>query len=306
MTRMISGVLPIAHTPFTEDDSLDPDSLERQLNWAYQQDINGCCTGMVSELLRLSGEERRELTRLLVEFTAGRGVVVAGVGAESTRQALQLAEHAERVGCQAVMAIPPISTALPASQLLEYFDCLARGVDLPLIVQDASSYVGQQIPLDVCRALLDRYGAEKILFKPESSPVGPCITELHVATEGRAKVFDGSGGMYLIECFRRGLSGTMPGMEFLAAVVKIWQALRAGDERTAYRIYLPLCALVALQLQAGLDGFLAIEKYLLHQRGLFTTPRRRQPHFWDLDTATREEVDRLMRLLEAAVAQETD
>ena len=112
--------------------------------------------------------------------------------------------------------------------------------------------------------------------------------------------------MYLIECFRRGLSGTMPGMEFLAAVVKIWQALRAGDEQTAYRIYLPLCALVALQLQAGLDGFLAIEKYLLHQRGLFTTPRRRQPHFWDLDTATREEVDRLMRLLEAAVAQETD
>ncbi|MEO1999493.1 MAG: hypothetical protein ABGZ17_29970 [Planctomycetaceae bacterium] len=42
----------------------------------------------------------------------------------------------------------------------------------------------------------------------------------------------GVGGIYLIECFQRGLTGTMPGMEFLTAVLKIWQAMTAGDAAT--------------------------------------------------------------------------
>ena len=70
------------------------------------------------------------------------------------------------------MAIPPVSTALPGDQLLEYFATLAESVDLPLIVQDASGYVGRPIPLEVCVQLLDRFGPDKILFKPEANPVG--------------------------------------------------------------------------------------------------------------------------------------
>ena len=58
----------------------------------------------------------------------------------------------------------------------------------------------------------------------------------------------------------------------------------------------------ALQLQAGLDGFLAIEKYLMVRRGLFTTDRRREPNAWSLDAETQAEVDRLMELLGGALA----
>ena len=51
--------------------------------------------------------------------------------------------------------------------------------------------------------------------------------------------------------------------------------------------------MVALQLQAGLDGFLAIEKHLLTKRGLFPSPRRREPYWWELDRETANEVERL-------------
>ena len=121
------------------------------------------------------------------------------------------------------------------------------------------------------------------------------------ATNGTARIFEGSGGNLLIDGFRRGIAGTIPGMEFLDGVLKVWHALQANDEDTAYRVYLPLCALVALQLQAGLDGFLAIEKYVLHQRGLFSTSRRRRPYAWVLDEETRLEVDRLLALLQTAI-----
>jgi 4-hydroxy-tetrahydrodipicolinate synthase len=77
----------------------------------------------------------------------------------------------------------------------------------------------------------------------------------------------------------------------------LWGALKNGNDATAYRIYFPICALVALQLQAGLDGFLAIEKYILVKRGVFKTDRRREPHAWSLDPETENEVDRLLALL---------
>ena len=301
MSKQVAGVLPIAHTPFLENDDIDYASLERQTEWALQQGAQGFCTGMVSELLRLTVSERLELTRQLAQL--GRGaVVVAGVGAESTRQAMEYAREAEQAGCTATMAIPPLSTALPADEVYSYYAAIARSVSLPLIVQDASGYVGQAIPLSVYVRLLDDFGPQKILFKPEAAPIGPNLTALRQASGGRAQVLEGSGGILLIDSYRRGIAGTMPGMEFLDGIVALWRALQDGNDAVAYRIYFPICALVALQMQAGLDGFLAIEKYLLHRRGLFATDRRRSPHAWSLDEETRREVDRLMALLQETLA----
>lgn len=301
MFAQIAGVLPIAHTPFLADDTIDVASLERQIDWAFAQGADGYCTGMVSELLRLTEDERIGLHQQLAEFKRGRGVFIAGVGAESTKQAVEFATAAESAGADAVMAIPPISTAFPDDELLRYFETLAESVVCPLIVQDASSYVGQPIPLGVCTALLDRFGPERICFKPEAAPLGPNLSALRDATGGAARIFEGSGGIGLVDSYRRGVSGTMPGMEFLPGIVALWRALEAEDDDTAYRIYFPICALVALQLQAGLDGFLAVEKYILHRRELFTTDRRRQPYAWSLDDETRREVDRLLDRLDAVL-----
>jgi dihydrodipicolinate synthase/N-acetylneuraminate lyase len=298
MSRLVAGVLPVAHTPFLDDDSIDFDSLCRQIDWAYSQGCNGFCTGMVTELLRLTGSERLTLTRQLGEINAGRGVFIAGVGAESTRQAVEYAAVARESGANAVMAIPPISSALLERELFDYFDTLVVETGLPVIVQDASSYVGQAIPHSVCVELLKKHGSERILFKPEAAPLGPNLSALRDATGGMSRIFEGSGGISLIDSFRRGIVGTMPGMEFLPGIVAVWEALQSGDNARAYRIYFPICALVALQLQAGLDGFLAIEKYVLHRRGLFTTMRRRGPFGWELDNETQTEVDRLLEILE--------
>ena len=300
--QKIEGILPILHTPFDANDEIDRDSLQREIDWAFEQGSDGVCSAMVSEILRLTAEERIVLNRLIVKMTAGRGNVVASVGAESTRQAVYFAKAAHDAGCNAIMAIPPISTALPVTALQDYFSTLAEAVPVPLIVQDASSYVGASIPTTFYVHLLDQYGPQKILFKPEGAPIGPNISDLRNASSGRACMFDGSGGMLLIDAFRRGVVGTMPGMDLLDGIAALWQALQNKDDQTAYRIYFPICAIVALQLQAGLDGFLAIEKYILCKRGLFTTDRRRQPNGWNLDPETQKEVDRLLAIMAEALA----
>jgi 4-hydroxy-tetrahydrodipicolinate synthase len=301
MPKKLQGVLTIAHTPFTDADEIDAASLKRAVDWAFAVGTDGIGTGMVSETFKLTHDERLSLTKMLVEFAAGRGPVFAAVGAESTKQSLAFAVAAEKAGCDAVMAVPPLTGRLTEPHLVDHFRALAAGIGIPVIVQDASGYVGQSIPIPVCVKLLEHYGPEKILFKPEAAPNGPTLSALREATGGRATMFEGSGGIFLIDSYRRGIAGTMPGMELLDGVVAIWKALQRGDEETAYRVYFPVCAIVALQLQAGLDGFLAVEKHLMHRRGLFPNTRRRKPYGWELDAETAAEVDRLFLKLQVAL-----
>lgn len=299
--RLLHGVLPVLHTPLHNDGTIDVPTLEREIDWAFQTGADGVVVAMVSEVLRLGYHARKELAIHVCQAVKGRGFVVISVGAESTREAIDFAGHAESLGANAVMAIPPVATSLNSAKTAEYFAAIARSVSLPLIVQDASSYVGAAIDLGVYLRLLDEFGSQKIFFKPEASPLGPNLSKLRDATKGEARIFEGSGGINLVDCYRRGIVGTIPGTDLLDGVVALWQALKAGDEKRIYELSLPISAMTALQLQAGLDGFLAIEKYLLQKRGLFVNTLRVEPHGWELDPETTAEVDRLFSLLQQAL-----
>lgn len=301
-STLLQGVLPVLHTPFHADGSIDRETFGREIDWAFQVGADGCVIAMVSEILRLGYHRRKELAALLCEQVNQRGFTVVSVGAESVREAQEFATHAESLGASAVMAIPPVATSLGSQQTTDYFASIARSISIPLVVQDASAYVGAAIDLSVYLKLLDEFGPERIFFKPEASPLGPNLSKLRDATGRRARIFEGSGGINLVDCYRRGIVGTMPGTDLLDAVVALWQALKEGNEARIYQLSLPICAIVAMQLQAGLDGFLAIEKYLLQRRGLFVNTLQVEPVSWRLDAETQEEIDRLFAVLQAMVS----
>ncbi|WP_166821261.1 dihydrodipicolinate synthase family protein [Thalassoroseus pseudoceratinae] len=297
----IHGVLPVLQTPFDAQGRIDRDVLTREIDWAFEVGADGVVVAMVSELLRLSHSERIELVEQVCEIAGGRGFVVISVGAESTASAVEFAQHAESCGATAVMAIPPVATSLGSDATHNYFAAIADAISIPLVVQDASSYVGAAIDLGVYTKLLNQFGAERIFFKPEASPLGPNLSKLRDATAGQARIFEGSGGINLVDCYRRGIVGTMPGTDLLDGVIELWRALNAGHENRIYELSLPISAIVALQLQAGLDGFLAIEKYLLHKRGIFASTAQKPPVSWEMDVETQAEVDRLFDRLQAVI-----
>lgn len=297
-SNLLHGVLPVLHTPLHQDGTIDVPTLERQIDWAFEIGAHGVVVAMVSEVLRLGYHGRKELATHVCRAVQGRGFTVISVGAESVREALDFAHHAEGLRASAVMAIPPVSIALGSAQTAGYFAAIARGISIPLVVQDASSYVGAAIDLSVYLNLLDEFGQERIFFKPEASPLGPNLSKLRDASQGKARIFEGSGGINLVDCYRRGIVGTMPGTDLLDGIVALWHALEMGDDERIYELSLPIGALTALQLQAGLDGFLAIEKYLLNKRGLFPNKLQVEPFGWQLDPETCAEVDRLFAWLE--------
>lgn len=296
---VLQGVFPVFQTPFHEDESIDFETLAREIAWLFEHAADGIVMAMVSETLRLSSEERDALAAEACRLAKGKGPVVISVGAESRHTAVRHARHAEACGATAVMAIPPIAVSPSVNALLDYYESILEAVRLPLIIQDAGGYIGKPMPVDVQADMLRRFGPERIYFKPEVVPTGPRLTALREATSGQARVFEGSGGISLVDSYRRGIVGTMPGAETINAQVALWKALTDGNEERIYRLSFPMAALVALQ--SGLDGFLAVEKYLLVKQGIFENTVVRGPVAYRLDEETRREVDRIFEQLTRAV-----
>ena len=252
--------------------------------------------GMVSEVLRLSSEERDSLCELVCRYAGDRGPVIASAGAESAHEAAGHARNAEACGASAVMAIPPMSVAVDPAQLRRYYERLVEAVGIPVIVQDAGGYVGAPLSIDAQAQLYADFGSH-VAFKPEAPRSAPRVTRLLELTAGKAAIFEGRAGLNLIDSFQRGVIGTMPAADVCWAVRALWTALSRGELERAYEIHARLVALASIP--TSIDSFVAIEKYLLVKQGVIPNAVRREPVGYFLDTETARQVDRLFdRLME--------
>ena len=291
----LGGVLPVFQTPYQENGEIDYAVLTQEINWLLESGVDGVVMAMVSEVLRLSYAEQRELAAKTCEIVAGRCPVVLSVGGESTPIAVENAKYAQSVGAAAAMAIPPVSIGALEQELFSYYTHIIEAIDIPVIVQDASGYVGKPMSIALQADLMNTHGAEKVLFKPEATPIGPRLSALRDATDGKARIFEGTGGIALVDSYRRGIVGTMPGADLIHGIVALYAALKAGDEQRIYELSLPISAIVAAQ--HSLDAFLAIEKHLLVRQQVFSNTIVRGPVGYQVDPETLSEVDRLFDLL---------
>jgi dihydrodipicolinate synthase/N-acetylneuraminate lyase len=299
----LGGVFPVLQVPLDEDSRLVESALVAEIEWVFGCGANGVVVGMVSEVLRFSDDERFALAEWVCKHAAGLGPAIISVGAESTSVAVRRAEHAEMVGASALMATPPIAAAgASESELENYYGAILRAVDLPLVIQDASGYVGRGLSIDLQVRLFDEFG-ERVMFKPEGPPVGISISSIMERTNGGARVFEGLGGGALIESYRRGVIGTMPGADVCWAVVALWRALQRNNFTRAYEIAAPLSALLALQ--TSLDAFVVIEKHLLTRQGVLPLALCRGPLDFIADEKTMAEVDQLFDRLHQIFSEES-
>ena len=102
----LAGVLPVFQTPFDDRDRIDYPALEKLFDWVFANGADGVAFAMVSEILRMSSQERDEVAAVACRLSRGRGSCVISVGAESLAAALCHARHAAESGADAVMATP--------------------------------------------------------------------------------------------------------------------------------------------------------------------------------------------------------
>ena len=240
----LTGVFNVLQTPLTETDEIDEAVFAREIEWLLECGIDGAVLAMVSEVLRFSAEDRRKQWQLVIKLIDGRIPVVASVGAESTYIATSLAKWAEIDGAAAVMATPPSAFATLSNEIKDYYVAIIESVKIPVIVQDASNYLGQPLDISLYVDLIDKYGAERVQFKPEAKPVKERLEMLRDASGGRALVFEGQGGVDLLDTYPIGIVGTMPGAEVPWALVALFKALKEDNWDRARSIHTPLAKLI--------------------------------------------------------------
>jgi 4-hydroxy-tetrahydrodipicolinate synthase len=299
MKDLISGVVPVLSTPLTQDEEIDVSTLTREISWVASYGVKAVATGMVSEILRMNIQERKILTETLCTGAIENNILaIPSCGTETIKETIRLVLHAESWGASAVMINPPIATSLSDVGFQQFFGEVFRATSIPIVVQDASGYVGRPIGLDTLHMLFDEFES-RIYFKPEAVPIGQRLSNLRDITNGKARIFEGTGGANVVDSFARGIIGTMPGADVVWASVALWKALEQGNWLLINKIGGAIAALV--NLMPSLDAYITIEKHLLMKQQVFSNVTKKQPTGFAFDQETKKEAERIFDYLRELV-----
>jgi 4-hydroxy-tetrahydrodipicolinate synthase len=150
MSEPFHGVLPALITPFTDNGSaIDTDALTAIVERLIGGGVGGLVPGgSTGEFTTLTHAERRQLVETTVAAAAGRVPVVAGTGALSTRETVELSVHAEQTGAAAVMIVPPFYDALSWRELLAHYAAVADAISIPIVYYNLPGASGVTLNAD--------------------------------------------------------------------------------------------------------------------------------------------------------------
>ncbi|MFN3716843.1 MAG: 4-hydroxy-tetrahydrodipicolinate synthase [Thiobacillus sp.] len=132
---MIRGSLVALVTPMSEDGALDLDALRRLVDWHIAEGTDGIViVGTTGESPTVDFDEHCQLIRTAVEQAAGRVPVIAGTGANSTREAIELSACAKASGAAAGLSVVPYYNKPTQEGLYLHYKTIAESVELPLIL----------------------------------------------------------------------------------------------------------------------------------------------------------------------------
>ena len=132
---MIKGSLVAIVTPMHEDGSLDLHTYRALIDWHIEQGTNAIvAVGTTGESPTVDVEEHLELIRVTVEQAAGRVPVIAGTGANSTLEAIELTAQAASLGADATLQVVPYYNKPTQEGLYQHFKAIAERVEIPVIL----------------------------------------------------------------------------------------------------------------------------------------------------------------------------
>lgn len=132
---MLTGSLVAIATPMRADNSLDLDAYRRLIEFHIAEGTNGIvAVGTTGESPTVDFEEHCQLIRVAVEQVKGRIPVIAGTGANSTSEAIELQRYAKDAGADMTLSVVPYYNKPSQEGLYRHFRAIAEAVDIPVIL----------------------------------------------------------------------------------------------------------------------------------------------------------------------------
>ncbi|MFZ4536021.1 4-hydroxy-tetrahydrodipicolinate synthase [Propionivibrio sp.] len=132
---MITGSIVAIVTPMHEDGSLDLGGMRQLVDFHVQEGTDAIVVvGTTGESPTVNIEEHHQLIRLVVEQAAGRIPVIAGTGANSTAEAIEMTHFAKQAGANAALSVVPYYNKPTQEGMYQHFRAIAEAVDIPVIL----------------------------------------------------------------------------------------------------------------------------------------------------------------------------
>jgi dihydrodipicolinate synthase/N-acetylneuraminate lyase len=291
---ILSGIIPVAPTVFTEDEELDLAGQRRVVDYLVDGKSDAVCIlANYSEQFSLTDDERERVLTATLEHAAGRLPVCVTTSHFSARIAAQRSRQAQERGAAMVMLMPPFFGAtmkVDDEGVVEYFKRVANGLEIDIMVQDAP-----MSPTTLSVSLLARLAREvpQIRYAKVEMPQTADKLRKLVAAAGDdlPGVFDGEEAITLIPDLDAGARGTMSSCMVPDQLGQIVRDFHAGNRDRAVAQWEDLLPFIHYEnRQVGLRA----AKILMKEGGIIDSDRTRAP-LAELDPETRSQLIAMAR-----------
>ena len=292
MKTPLTGILPVAPTPFHADGAVDEEGMRRVLDCMIDQCVDAICIlANYSEQFVLSDAERETLTRVSLEHVGDRVPMIVTVSHFSTQVVIDRARAAQDMGASMLMMMPPyhgVGLVPPPEGIFEHFAHVSDAINIPIMIQDAP-LSGATLPVP----LLVRMAKEiehVSYFKMETPFAADKLAAL-IEAGGKDIVgpFDGEEAVTLLADLDAGCTGTMTSAlqpELIRPIVTNYLAGDLDAALAGWRDCLPL--INHENRQCGLRA----AKVVMKEGGVIGSDHVRHP----LQPMTLRTRDRLLQL----------
>lgn len=265
--KELSGVVPVIPTPFTENEDIDEDALKGLVDFAISGGIQAACLpAYASEFYKLTDEEKLRVVKIAVQHSAGRMQIVAQSNHPSLKVAINLAKANVNAGADIISLAVPRIFGLPENSLKEYLSGFIKSIpNIPVLIQDFNPG-GSSISVSFIKELMNEHENFKYL-KLEEPLCAPKFEEIIKTTEGKIGLFEGWGGLYMLELIPVGIAGVMPGLAVADILQKVFTYRRNNEHSKAFDLFEKVMPQIFFALQ-NMELFHYAEKELLIARGV--------------------------------------
>jgi 4-hydroxy-tetrahydrodipicolinate synthase len=192
---MFAGTHTAIVTPF-KNGRIDEAALKQLIDDQFAGGVTGVVPcGTTGESPTLDYEEHERVVKLTVEFAAGRGVVMAGTGSNSTREAVQMTEEAEAAGATAILQVAPYYNKPTPEGLFQHFKAVAQATKLPIMLYSIPGRSGIEIGVDVVARLVE--ACPNICAMKEAGGTPERVNQMRLALPYSFEILSGDDSLTL-------------------------------------------------------------------------------------------------------------
>lgn len=187
--QTIQGSIVAIVTPMLKDGGVDWKGLEKLVEWHIEQGTNSIvAVGTTGEASTLSMEEDTQVIKEIIRVANKRIPIIAGTGANSTREAIELTKAAKDLGADAALLVTPYYNKPTQEGLYQHYKAIAEAVELPLILYNVPGRTGVDLSNDTAVRLAEISNIVGIKDATGDVPRGKALIE---ALNGKMAVYSG-------------------------------------------------------------------------------------------------------------------